>query len=245
VPLALALLAIDVMFVVHAAKTGRLCPWAYIILAVPILGAVAYVIFELAPQWQSSTKGPQARAHLAHQLDPQRRYVKLSAQLATSDTIANHVALAQECLSLGKFDEAKHHYDRVLAQPLGDEPSYMVGRARAEFGMGRALKAVATLDKLKEFWPDYQSAEAHLLYARALDDAGRNDEALAEYQALASYYAGAEARARWALLLGRLGRAGEAKVLFADIVASMHRAPKHVRKVQAEWIATAEAELRA
>jgi hypothetical protein len=184
-------------------------------------------------------------ARLGQRVDPLKRYTKLSAQLAAADTIANRVALAEECLSVGKFDEAKRHYDHVLAQPLGDEPSYMVGRARAEFHMGRAHKAVATLDKLREFWPDYQSAEAHLLYARSLEDAGRNDEAIEEYRALADYYPGAEARTRWGLMLARIGRAGEARALFADIVASMQRAPKHVRKVQAEWIATAEAELRA
>jgi len=167
----------------------------------------------------------------------------LARQVATSDTIANRVALAAQCLKLGKFDEAKRHYDHVIAQPLGDEPAYMVGRARAEFGMGRAQGAIATLDRLKEFWPDYQSAEAHLLYARALEDAGRNDEALAEYQALSDYYPGAEPRARFGLLLGRLGRAAEAKHVFADIVTTMQRAPKHVRKVQSEWIAAAEAEL--
>jgi len=241
----LALLVIDVLFVVHAAKSGRACPWAFIILAVPLIGAVAYVIFELAPQWQNGAQGRQESAQPVEKPDPQRHYVKLAAQLATTDTIANRLALAKECLSLGRFEEAKQHYDHVLAQPHGDEPSYMVGRARAEFGMGRPLKAVATLDKLREFWPDYQSADAHLLYARALEDAGRNDEALDEYQVLGSYYPGAEARTRWGLLLGRLGRTEEAKVVYADIVATMERAPKHVRKVQAEWIATAEAELRA
>src|ERR1700730_13905326 len=34
----------------------------------------------------------------------------------------------------------------------------------------------------------------HLLYARALEDSGRTEDALAEYQAVTTYYAGAEAR---------------------------------------------------
>ena len=47
----------------------------------------------------------------------------------------------------------------------------MLGLARAEFGLGRSEDTVKTLDELRRRWPDYQSAEGHLLYARALEDA--------------------------------------------------------------------------
>jgi hypothetical protein len=245
VRLVLVLLAIEMLFAVHAATTGRLRPWTYIILGIPLLGMAAYVVLVLIPHWTGSPPDERTRGESADRFDPLQRYVALRRQLAISDTIANRVALAAECLTLGKFEEAKRHYDHVIAQPLGDEPSYMVGRARAEFGMGCPQKAITTLDALKVFWPDYRSAAAHLLYARALEEAGREAEALDEYQALSSYDPGAEARLRWGLLLGRLGRHDEAKALFADIVTSMQRAPKHVRKMQAEWVATAEAELRA
>jgi hypothetical protein len=243
--LVLTLLAIDALCLVHAAKTGRIGPWACIILAIPVLGAAAYLIFEVVPEWLGSAQGQIAQRRFAKRLDPSRRYKKLSAGLAAADTIANRVVLAQECLALGRFAEAKRHFDHVIAQPLGDEPSYMVGRARAEFGLGRPGRVVATLDKLREFWPDYESADAHLLYARALEASGRTAEAVDEYRALAGYFQGAEARVRWGLLLSRLGRAGEAQSLFSDVVTQMRRTPNYVRKVQAEWIAIAEKALRA
>jgi hypothetical protein len=96
----------------------------------------------------------------------------------------------------------------------------------------------------EELSADYQSAEAHLLYARVLEEGGRTDDALYEYQALANYYPGAEARVRYGLLLDKAGRQNEAKAVFNEVLTQLKRAPKYVRRVQAEWIALAEKALR-
>jgi hypothetical protein len=116
----------------------------------------------------------------------------------------------------------------------------LLGRARAEFGLDRLQEAISTLDELRQRWPDYQSAEGHLLYARALEDSGRLHEAADEYHALTNYYPGAEARVRYGLLLRKLGREAEARALLTELLAQMRRAPRYVRKAQAEWIAMAE-----
>jgi len=244
-PIAIVLFLIDVTLIVHAAKTGRFQPWAYLILLLPGVGALAYVLVELLPEWFGSVQGQKARRHVINTLDPEKQYRKLADDLAISDTIANRVDLAEECLLLGRFEEARIHYENALSRPMGDEPNYALGKARAEFGLRRPQDAVATLDQLRASWPDYQSADGHLLYVRALEESGRAAEALDEYRALVDYYPGAEARVRFAMLLQQMGRADEAKRLCADVLTQMRRAPKYVRKVQAEWIAAAERLLRA
>jgi hypothetical protein len=243
-PLALILGVLDVVLIIHAAKTGRFSPWGYIILMIPVFGAVAYVGIELVPEWLGSYQGQKAKKRFVRSLDPQRRYRALTDELAITDTIANREALAAECVGLGKFDEAIHHYNEIIARPLGDEPAFFLGRARAEFGIGRPADTVATLDDLRSRWPDWQSAEGHLLYARALEEIGRTDEAIEEYKALAGYFPGAEARVRYGLLLDRLDRKSEARLVLSDLLTHMRRAPKHVRKVQAEWIGMAERAIR-
>jgi hypothetical protein len=243
-PLALILGVLDVVLVIHAAKTGRFSPWAYIILMIPLFGSLAYVGVELVPEWLGSHQGQKAKKRFVASLDPTRRYRALTDELAITDTIANREALAAECVTLGKFDEAIHHYDEIVARPLGEEPVFFLGRARAEFGIGRPADTVATLDELRRRWPDYQSAEGHLLYARALEEIGRTDEAIEEYKALTGYFPGAEARVRYGLLLDRLDRRTEARVVLSDLLTHMRRAPKHVRKVQAPWIGMAEKAIR-
>jgi hypothetical protein len=243
-PFGIILFLIEISLIVHAAKTGRFWPWGFVILFIPVFGALAYVLVELLPEWFGSAQGQTARRRMVSTLDPGRRYRVLADQLEVTDTIANRAALADECLTLGKFGEALGHYDHVLALPMGDDAIYALGKARAQFGLGHPQDAVTTLDDLRKRWPDYQSAEAHLLYARALEESGRTDDALFEYQALANYYPGAEARARYGLLLDKAGRRAEAKVVFTELLTGLKRAPNYVRRVQAEWIALAEKALR-
>lgn len=243
-PFFLIILLLQVLFVIHAVKTGRVVPWAYVIMLIPVAGTIAYILIELVPELLGTAKGQRAQRQVIKAINPERRYRELGNQLEVSDTVATRAALADECLTLGKFEEAELHFDEILARPMGDEPHFMLGRARAEFGVGAPEKAVATLEELRKRWPDYQSADGHLLYARALHEANRHDEALAEFEAVSSYYPGAEARVRWAMLLDAMGRRDEARTLFRDTLAKLKHAPSYVRQAQAEWISIAEREMR-
>lgn len=244
-PIALVVILLDIMLVYHAAKTGRLQPWAYIILMVPMVGAVAYVVIELLPEIIGGRAAQQARRRVAQRLDPEKSYRQLADQLAATDTITNRAELAAECLEIGRFVEAVQHYDQILALPMGHEPKYALGKAKAQFAAKRPADAIVTLDELQTTWPEFESAEAHLLYARALAEAGRSADALGEYEALLRYAPSAEASARYGLLLNVLGRTTEAKVVFAELVVQMKRAPKFARKAQAEWLSIAEKSLAA
>jgi hypothetical protein len=237
VPIATLIFILDIALVVHAAKTGRFSPWGYIILFLPGIGAAAYIVAELAPEWLGSYKGQVARQSVARAVNPTRRYRALTDELAVVDTIANRAALAEECLTLGRFDEALSHYDRLIAQPLADEPQFFLGKARAEVGQGQPAAAVATLEELLRRWPDFRSPDGHLLYAV---ESGRNDEALANYANVGQYYPGAEPRVRQAQLLQKLGREPEAKAIAEDVVRGLNRAPAHVRKNQRQWLAGAQ-----
>jgi hypothetical protein len=238
------ILLLQVVCIVHAAKTGRFWPWGYVVLFLPGFGALAYVLIELLPEWFGSVQGQKTRSRVVSTLDPSKRYRVLTDQLEVADTIATRADLAEECLMLGKYEEALGHYDHILSLPMGDDAVYAYGKARAEFSLDRPQDAVATLDDLQQRWPNYQSADAHLLYARALEAAGRTDEALAEYQAVANYFPGAEARVRYGVMLDKAGRTGEAKTVLTETLAGLKRAPKYVRRAQAEWIALAERTLK-
>ena len=60
-PVALVIVLLDITLIYHASKTGRLQPWAFIILMVPFIGALAYIVVELIPEWFSSPGAQLAR----------------------------------------------------------------------------------------------------------------------------------------------------------------------------------------
>jgi hypothetical protein len=155
---------------------------------IPALGALAYIAVELIPEMLGSPDVQRAHRRVANRLDPEKRYRELSDYCAAADTVANRSALAEECLKVGRFDEAERHYDHILKLPLGGEAVFALRKAQAQFGRDRYAEALATLDDLQQRWPHYQSAEAHLLYARALAEAGGTREALDEYHALSGYF---------------------------------------------------------
>jgi len=242
-PFAIVAILLDVALIYHAAKTGRLQPWAFITLMAPLIGGLAYIAVAIIPELVSGPAAQQARRNVANRLDPEKQYRALSDQLAAADTIANRDALAAECLAVGRFEEAKGHYQHIMSLPMGDEPSYALGKARAEFGLNHPADVVATLDALRAHWPNFESAEGHLLYARALAACGRSAEALEEFDSVTRYFPGAEARVRYGEYLDLLGRGAEARVVFAELLMQMKRAPKYVREAQAEWLSIAERRL--
>jgi hypothetical protein len=245
VPIALILPLVDLLLIIHVIKTGRIKPWLFVITFFPGVGAALYVVMELIPDWTRSRDGRRAREQIERKLNPTGRYRKLREELAVVDTIANRAALAEECLAIARFDEARDHFESILAMSHGDDPLYMLGRARAEFGLGRAATAVATLEALKSRWPDYRSPEGHLLYARSLEMAGHDEQALATYDAVGRYFPGAEPRVRQARLLRKLGREAEAKAVAEDVVRKLKHAPAYARRNQKIWLAAAQDMARA
>ncbi len=230
---------LDVLLIVHAIRTGQFMPWGYVILFLPGIGALVYVAFELAPEWLGSYTAQRARRSVAAALDPSGRYRALREELDVVDTIANRSALAEECLKIGKPEEALKHYQAILAKPLGDEPAFLIGKARALLDLGRADDAITTLEEVKRRAPDLHSPDGHLLYARALESAGRTDDALEAYASVARTFPGPEPRVREARLLERLGRREQARSIAEDVVRSLSRAPRHVQANEREWFALA------
>jgi hypothetical protein len=227
-------LILQIALAVHVIRTGRPWYWIMLIVFLPLLGIAVYVIVELLPEWTGGYRARRTFAAVGQALTPGRDYRRWAEAVEATPTAGNMMHLAEECLALGRFDEATELYRRALVGVHADDTAMLFGLARARFGAGDAAEARQTLERLKAM-PGYESPEAHLLYARSLEAAGELDAAHQEYESASRTYPGPEAACRHALLLQKMGRSAEAEAIFADIKKSLDRSPGHVRRINREW----------
>jgi hypothetical protein len=231
---------IQIGLIVHVLRTGRNMYWVFILIIAPGIGGIAYFVVELLPDLMSSHRARTAVRGVRKTLNPgaDLRHRQREHKLSGSVDAARH--LASELVESGRCDEAIQHYESALTGLYEHDPDLMLGLATAQFGNEQYEDARATLDLLMEKNPDFRSPDGHLLYARAVEACGDDDKALDEYKAVAGYYAGAEARLRYGLILERLGDEESAREEFEEIIAAADLAPRHYRQAQREWISQAK-----
>jgi len=233
--LGLAVLVAQILCAVHVMKTGRPYYWIFIVIFAPMVGMIAYFVVEILPELSGSRTARSAAAGMGRALDPGRAVREAERNLEMTPTTGNKAALADAYLEVGRADEAAALYRDTLMGVHATDPGLMHGLARSEFARGNFAAVEQVLDDLREANPKFQSAECHLLYARSLEKQGKAERALHEYEALAPYYPGQEARCRYALLLEKAGQHRESQRLFREICQSVEMSPRHARRLQREW----------
>jgi hypothetical protein len=241
-PLYVLIVAAQVIAVVHLLRTGRPMWWIMLIVFLPAVGCIAYFVVEVLPSLRQSPTAQRAMRAARARVDPGRGLREGALDYERSQNIETATRLADELTKAGRFDEAIRVCNEARTGLFEDDPKLLLALANAQFAAGRHADTIATLDYLRAKNPGVRVAEGHLVYARALEESGDAERALKEYDALARYYPGAEARVRQAMLYKKLGRKAEAQKLFAEILKDARLAPKHFRRSQHEWIALAEKE---
>ena len=244
-PIGLVILGLLVVCVIHAIRTGNIFPWIYVLVFLPAIGSLIYFFIVILPSLMRSRGARKFGRSAARAIDPDKDYRQAIREAEMVGSVDAKRTLADHLVERGKYADAIELYSNALQGHFRDDPVLWMGLARAQFLGGDAAAAQASLDELQRIDPKFVSADAHLLYARALEAQGKTDDALAEYEKLTRYFPGEEARVRYAQLLERTGARDRAREVFGEVVKSLDGAPKHYRTAQKEWGAQARSALRA
>jgi hypothetical protein len=239
----LVTVGLQVLCAVHVIRTGRPMMWLYLIVLLPLAGSAAYFLVEILPDLRHSRAAKQAVRDIGAVIDPERDFRELIDNLDRVESVENKLALARECLRRERYDEARRLLESCLSGVHADDPALMLALARARFGTKDFAGTRETLDQLRAAHPDLRSPEGHLLYGRALEGEGHAERALFEYEALAGYFPGEEARCRYGLLFQKTGRVDEAKAVFREVMKSVERASKTYFRSQRDWYEVARRNL--
>jgi hypothetical protein len=234
---------IQILLIIHVLKTGRNRYWIWLLLFLPLIGGIAYLVVEIIPEFSSGITGQRTRRGVRNLIDPGADIRNLAAAWEQSSNADNGRHYAQALLLAKRAVEAEKILDQVLDGFFKTDPALMLLKAQAQFDQEQWGPSLATLEDLQKYNPDLRSPEGHLLYARSLEQTGRNDDAIKEYRAVAGYYPGAQARFLLGLALKNSGQEKEAAEEFRNMIRDAELAPAHFRKSEKNWLKLAGKEL--
>jgi len=230
-----ATVAIQILCVVHAVRTGRTQPWLYVIVFLPLAGSIAYFVIEVLPGMANTRRARRVFADVTTLVDPDREFRERKEDVELTGTPAAKAALADECARKGMFGEAVALYRSALTGLYADDPTLLLGFARVLIEKGDFAECEQTLDHLRAKNKDFQSQEGHLIYARALEGQNKVDAATHEFESLTGYFAGFEAKVRYGLFLQKLGNVGKAREVLEGVVTAYKRQPRHAQALNRDW----------
>jgi hypothetical protein len=241
-PFALGLhVVIALFFASHVIRTGQDKYWLMILFAFPGLGSLVYALTIWLPQARQTRAGHQMVRGATRLLDPGRELREAQEQLDIASTADNRLRLAEALQEFGRPSEAVVQYQAALAGVHAGDPGIRVRLAHALVDAGQPQAAREDLEKLIAEKPDFKSPEGHLVYARALAALDERAKARSEFEVLVGYFAGHEARARYAEALLAWGDGPRLRELLAEADRITRRMPGAAREINREWIAILEA----
>lgn len=240
------LLAVQVYLIVDVIRNGRNQLWIMALVFLPLASTIAYFIIEIMPRLQHNRHVRQAHAEIRDKLDPERELRAARDQLDVADTIANRTRVAVSLAALGRHAEALP----LFRAASGTRPDRFLGEqmARSLFLADEPAEALAVLDRMAAPTTRSDLDRVGLLRARILEELGRDDEALPIYADVSTRLPGDEARCRYAALLIKVGRKGDALAVLEEVEKRAKRLNRQQRAAEApmyDWARRMLGELRA
>jgi len=219
----LAVLLLQIGIGVHAVRTGRSLWWLLVILLFPLIGGLIYFLVEILPEIRAGRAIRRLGGDIVKTVNPDAGLHRRAGELAVCGSIQNKLALAQECIARGHFDEAITLYESAREGQFVDAPDVLLGLARARFQNGEPQAARTLLEQVAAAHPDYYPQDVAILKARAAHALGDSDRALGEIEAMLDRSVGLEARYRYGQILAETGQTQQARAELSDVVNHARR----------------------
>ncbi|SIO03523.1 hypothetical protein SAMN02745824_2712 [Parasphingorhabdus marina DSM 22363] len=208
---------VQILCVVHLMKSGRNKLWLTAIIFLPIAGSAAYFLLEILPDLTGNRHMRYAKKKAVQKVDPDREIRQARERLALTDSLTNHVQLADALADSGRFEEAADCYAEIIAKPHGNDDRTLVKYARALFESGEAAKALDIIKPIAPVAVATENGQREILKARIHAELGQLDEADKIFGAVIEKVSGIEARGHYAALLLQMGENDRAKEQLTEL----------------------------
>ncbi len=236
----LALMAINLYFIVHALRSGRPYYWLWIIFAMPVLGAAAYFFVEMRPTMKR-VDWEKLRWRFT---SPQGRVDMLSEVVNESPTVKNRMTLAREHEQKNRWSAAADVYRECLTGVFTDDPRIHVNLANALLESGDVSAASEVLAKVSEQRDPKLEYNRKLVKYRCQAETGDAVAAITGLLELTKRSSSLESRYYLAHAMIAAGRTEDAKQEFETIINKFRRGNALMRKSEQVWYTSAKRKLQ-
>jgi hypothetical protein len=243
-----ASILIQLACAVHIVRNGRNALWLTVVIFLSIPGCLAYVFVEVLPSQRHNRSVRAAGQMVAKKVDPEREIRAARERLEVADTAANHTLLGDAFAEAGRHAQAVPHYQAAIERQPAAGRGDLLKLAAALLESGNAAGALETLAKAPQAGSVSAADQQSFLQARALEAAGRREQAFDLYRDVTERLPGEEALCRYAALALELGRRAEARSALEKVEFKARRLGRIERAANREmydWAERTLAELRA
>ena len=232
-PILVISLIIQITLIIHVIRTGRPNLWILLILFAPGIGSAIYVLMEILPSTGIFRSFRKAEQKVIKALDPTRELRAAQEAFDLTPTVGNRLRLADASVEMGDFANAERLYRDCLEGQFVDDPTVLLGHARALVELGRNQDALNRINQLRVLGRE-GAAEA-LLFARAAEALGQHEEAEDAYAFAAPRIPTLEAHARYIRFLRHIGKDIDATRELQEFDVRLSRVPRHFQSAARKW----------
>jgi len=221
-------IALQLIAIIHCAKSGRDRFWIWIIIIGGLLGTAAYFVVEGLPEWRDikrSFKGPARR----------KRIAALRVLVRDNPSAGNYEELGELLVHQKRWAEARDAFDRAITA-RADSPDPFYWRGVAAFEMGDDTAAINDFQYVVKIDPKYDYSRAQCLLARALARSGKTAEAMAAFDRLLEASSASESQVSAAEFYAANGRAAEARQIVEGLLARRATMPSYQKRRDRPWL---------
>jgi hypothetical protein len=210
--------------------------WLWIILIGGWLGALVYIVSEMAPD--------AGLLRQSFKVFPRRKRIReLEAAVVDNPSAGNYEELGDLYLEEKKYARSRECFNRAISSRT-DSPDPFYRRGLAAMYMGDFRAAVPDFERVVSQDPDYDFHRAAGVLAHSFAETGQAEKAAALFPQVVKISTLSEVYYNYAVFLATQGRIAEAREWAQRILAKKPTMPGYLRRRDRPWFRRASALLR-
>jgi hypothetical protein len=210
--------------------------WLWIILIGGWLGALVYIVSEMAPD--------AGLLRQSFKVFPRRKRIReLKAAVVDNPSAGNYEELGDLYLEEGEYARSRECFNRAISSRT-DSPDPFYRRGLAAMYMGDFAAALPDFERVVSQNPDYDFHRAAGVLAHSYAETGQAEKAAALFPQVVKISTLSEAYYNYATFLAGQGQTAQARDWAQRILAKKATMPGYLRRRDRPWFRRASALLR-